>query len=215
MLRFRGVVRGVTRGGTRVSGARRAGGYRLSDHASAKLALLMLMAPFVPDPVREATMDHDGQEGRKDDRRPEVRPDDRRREERSDRPDAGRRLDDRYEDGYSDRYDDRRRDYDRRDRDYDRRDYDRRDRGYDRRDRGRDDRYDDRYDERKRERSPEREAPKKKRGWDDMGADPANAALLLQQQQAFTMMQTQQMPSMPGSKKQRELYVGQLGQEQP
>ena len=68
---------------------------------------------------------------------------------------------------------------------------------------------------RKRERSPEREAPKKKRGWDDMGADPANAALLLQQQQAFTMMQTQQMPSMPGSKKQRELYVGQLGQEQP
>merc|ERR1740117_2890998 len=135
----------------------------------------------------------------RDDRRPDVRPDpgrpdDRRREERSDRPDAGRHPDD--------RYDDRRRDYDRRD-------YDRRDRGYDRRDRGRD----DRYDERRRERSPEREPPKKKRGWDDMGADPANAALLLQQQQAFALMQTPQMPSMPGSKKQRELYVGNLPPE--
>lgn len=46
-----------------------------------------------------------------------------------------------------------------------------------------------------------------------MGADPANAALLLQQQQAFALMQTPQMPSMPGSKKQRELYVGNLPPE--
>ena len=167
---------------------------------------------------RDDHTDDRGQEGRRPDARPEPGrrpndrtdscPDDRRREERSDRPDAGRRPDDQYDDRRQDY--DRRRDYDRRDWDYDRRDYDRRDRGYDRRDRSRD----DRYDERRRERSPEREAPKKKRGWDDMGTDPANAALLLLQQQAFTMMQTPQMPSMPGSKKQRELYVGQLGQKQ-
>ena len=148
--------------------------------------------------------DDRGQDGRKDDRRPDARsdpgrrPDDRHDDRRrDDRADAARR------DRPDDRYDDRRRDYDRRDRDYDRRDYDRRDRDYDRRDRGRD----DRYDERRRDRSPEREPPKKKRGWDDMGADPANAALLLQQQQAFALMQTPQMPSMPGSKKQRELNV--------
>ena len=46
-----------------------------------------------------------------------------------------------------------------------------------------------------------------------MGTDPANAALLLMQQQAFSMMQTPQQ-QVPGSKKQRELYVGQLGQKQ-
>ena len=45
-----------------------------------------------------------------------------------------------------------------------------------------------------------------------MGTDPANAALLLMQQQAFSMMQTPQQ-QVPGSKKQRELYVGQLGQK--
>jgi len=45
-----------------------------------------------------------------------------------------------------------------------------------------------------------------------MGTDPANAALLLMQQQAFSMMQTPQQ-QVPGSKKQRELYVGNLPPE--
>ena len=120
-----------------------------------------------------------------------------------------RRRDDRYDDRRDDRYDDRRRDdrYDRdRDRDRRDRDYDRRDRDYDRRDRGRD-----------RSRSPAREKPRK-RGWDDMGENPQNAALLLQQQQAFAMMPQQvggmgMAGSMPGSKKQRELYVGNLPPE--
>jgi hypothetical protein len=47
-----------------------------------------------------------------------------------------------------------------------------------------------------------------------MGTDPANAQLLLMQQQAFAMTQSGSGAAMPGSKKQRELYVGQLGQKQ-
>ena len=45
--------------------------------------------------------------------------------------------------------------------------------------------------------------------WDDVGANPEQAALLLQQQQQFAQMQTP-MQTMQGNKKQRELYVGNL-----
>ena len=46
-----------------------------------------------------------------------------------------------------------------------------------------------------------------------MGTDPANAQLLLMQQQAFAMTQSGSGTAMPGSKKQRELYVGNLPPE--
>ena len=129
-----------------------------------------------------------------------------------------------------DRYDDRRRDYDRRGDRYDDRgggrDYDRRGDRHDDRGGGRDydrrggDRYDDRdkdrdRGDRDRDRERERDRPErpKRRGWDDMGDNPQNAQLLLQQQQAFAQQQTPMAPTMPGSKKQRELYVGNLPPE--
>ncbi|KAL3908362.1 MAG: hypothetical protein SGPRY_009830, partial [Prymnesium sp.] len=85
------------------------------------------------------------------------------------------------------------------------RDRDRRDRSRDDRDRDRDR---DRSRDRDRDRSRDRDRPRK-RGWDDVGTNPEQAALLLQQQQQFAAMQTP-MQTMAGNKKQRELYVGNL-----
>ena len=108
--------------------------------------------------------------------------------------------------GYRGRGDDRERD---RGRDRERWRDDDRERGRDRdRERDRDgDRERDRDRDREREKPAERP---KRRGWDDMGDNPEKAQMMMQQQQAFAQQQTPMALQVPGSKKQRELYVGNL-----